>query len=59
VFTRQLEDFTRAVRTGVAPLVSAADGRRAVALVERAYEVRTPLRRPWDWPEASEASDAG
>lgn len=52
VFLRQLADFVHAVRTGSAPAVPLADGRRAVALVEQAYAVRTPLRRPWDWPEA-------
>jgi hypothetical protein len=24
--------------------------------VERAYAVREPLRRPWDWPEALAAA---
>lgn len=52
VFLRQLADFVRAVRTGSAPTVTLADGRRAVALVEQAYSLRAPLRRAWDWPEA-------
>jgi predicted dehydrogenase len=52
VFARQLADFAHAVRTGGEPLVSVADGRRAVDLVGRSYAVRTPLRRAWDWPEA-------
>jgi len=52
VFLRQLADFVHAVRTGSPPAVSLADERRAVELVERAYAVRAPLRRPWDWPEA-------
>jgi predicted dehydrogenase len=52
VFLRQLTDFVHAVRTGSAPAVSLSDGRRAVELVERAYAVRVPLRRAWDWPEA-------
>jgi predicted dehydrogenase len=52
VFVRQLIDFVQAVRTGSPPAVSLADGRRAVELVERAYALRTPLRRAWDWPEA-------
>jgi predicted dehydrogenase len=52
VFLRQLADFVHAVRSGSPPAVSLEDGRGAVALVERAYAVRTPLRRAWDWPEA-------
>jgi predicted dehydrogenase len=51
VFVRQLADFARAVRSGGLPLVSVAEGRRVVELVERCYAVRTPLRRAWDWPE--------
>jgi predicted dehydrogenase len=52
VFGRQLSDFVRAVRLGEEPLVPIREGRRVVDLVERCYAVRTPLRRPWDWPEA-------
>jgi predicted dehydrogenase len=52
VFVRQLTDFAHAVHTGSPPAVSLADGRRVVELVERAYAVREPLRRAWDWPEA-------
>jgi predicted dehydrogenase len=51
VFQRQLRDFAAAVRQGTSPLVPLEEGRRAVELVERAYAVREPLRRPWDWPE--------
>jgi predicted dehydrogenase len=56
VFLRQLADFAAAVRSGTPPLVPAGQGRRAVELVERAYAVREPLRRPWDWPEALAAA---
>jgi len=52
VFGRQLRDFADAVRSGTEPLVTLADGRRAVTFVEACYGVRTPLRHPWDWPEA-------
>lgn len=52
VFGRQLENFADAVRTRCEPLVTLADGRRAVAIVEACYEARVPLRRPWDWPDA-------
>jgi predicted dehydrogenase len=52
VFVRQLADFARAVRSGTEPLVPVADGRRTVAVVERCYAIRAPLRRAWDWPES-------
>jgi predicted dehydrogenase len=52
VFGRQLGDFVAAIRTGREPLVTLAQGRRPVEIVERCYELRGPLRRPWDWPEA-------
>ena len=52
VFGRQLADVVRAIRGGPPPLVGGTDGRRAVALVESCYARRTPLRRPWDFPEA-------
>ena len=52
VFGQQLQDFARAARSGTEPLVTLADGRRAVAFVEACYAARTPLRHPWDWPEA-------
>jgi predicted dehydrogenase len=55
VFDRQLADFISAVRGGVAPLVSGAEARRAVALVEGCYARRAPLRFPWSWPEARAA----
>lgn len=56
VFRRQLEAFASAIRTGSGPVVSLADGRRAVALVETCYSMREPLRRPWDWPDALAAA---
>ena len=52
VFGRQLADFVHAIRTGAEPLVSLAEGRRAVALVEASYARREGLRRAWDWPES-------
>ena len=52
VFLRQLSDFVAAIRGGGDPLVPLKQGRRPVELAEHCYSVRTPLRRPWDWPEA-------
>jgi predicted dehydrogenase len=55
VFGRQIADFATAVRSGRPPAVSAAEGRRVVALAESCYAVRQPLRLPWDYPEAYQA----
>ena len=52
VFGRQLADVVSAIRGGPPPLASGPDGRRAVAVVEACYARRTPLRQPWDFPEA-------
>jgi predicted dehydrogenase len=52
VFARQLDDVVGAIRGRRPPLVGAADGRRAVAIVEACYAARTPLRLPWNYPEA-------
>jgi predicted dehydrogenase len=58
VFARQLANVVEAVRTRRPPLVGGVDGRRAVELVERCYGRRTPLRRPWDYPEAYQSLTA-
>src|SRR5678815_1581649 len=52
VFARQLDDVVAAIRGTRPPLVGGVDGRRAVAIVEACYGVRTPLRQPWNYPEA-------
>jgi predicted dehydrogenase len=52
VFGRQLAAFARAVRGDASGIVSGAEGRRAVALVEACYAARQPWRMPWDYPEA-------
>ena len=52
VFARQLVDVVGAIREGRDPLVGGRDGRAVVALVEECYAARTPLRFPWDYPEA-------
>ncbi|HEX6104578.1 MAG TPA: Gfo/Idh/MocA family oxidoreductase, partial [Gemmatimonadales bacterium] len=52
VFGRQLADFVAASRGEGEPTVTGEEGRRVVALAERCYAVRRPLRMPWDYPEA-------
>ena len=47
IFRRQLADFVEAVRTGREPLVSGAEGRRAVALMEACRACRQPLDLAW------------
>jgi predicted dehydrogenase len=52
VFSRQLAEFVRAVRSEPSAIVTGAEGRRVVALAEACYAVRRPWRMPWDYPEA-------
>lgn len=59
VFTRQLADVAAAIRERREPLVTGAEGRRAVGLVEACYAARQPLRRPWDFPESYAMSRGG
>ncbi len=46
-FQRQLEDFVRAIQTGSEPRVSGDQGLESVALMERCYQMTTPLPEPW------------
>jgi predicted dehydrogenase len=59
VFRRQLEGFVDAIEKAGRPLVSLDEGRRVVELVEACYAARRPLRRAWDWPEATAAIGGG
>ena len=52
VFTRQLRGFVTAIDECRAPLVDGEAGQRVVAVVERCYAMKQPLRRPWDYPES-------
>jgi predicted dehydrogenase len=47
VFRRQLADFVNAVHTKAPPLVTGAEARRAVALMEACRARRQPLDLPW------------
>lgn len=58
VFARQVADFIAAIEGHHPPLVGGAEGRRVVALVETCYQLRRPLRRPWDFPEAYDAIES-
>jgi predicted dehydrogenase len=59
VFARQVADFIAAIEGERDPLVDGRQGRRVVELVERCYERRQPLRRPWDFPEAYASIEPG
>jgi predicted dehydrogenase len=43
----QLEDFVRAVRTRSPPKVTADSAITSLAIIERAYAVRTAMKQPW------------
>lgn len=47
-FRRQLEDFATAVQEGREPLVTGAEARRSMALIEACYAARAPLDLPWE-----------
>lgn len=47
IFRRQLAEFVSAIREGREPLVSGAEARRAVALMEQCRNSRQPLALPW------------
>ncbi len=57
-FRRQLDDFADAVREGREPAVTAADGRRTIAMLEACYGAREALSFPWETP-APVAARAG
>ncbi|MFA7095906.1 MAG: Gfo/Idh/MocA family oxidoreductase [Gammaproteobacteria bacterium] len=46
----QMDDFLDAVRTGREPVVSGAEGMRAIALMEAGQHNRRPLVQPWMLP---------
>ena len=46
-FSLQIEDFATAIRLGTRPRVTGREGLASVALIERCYQSRTPLREPW------------
>ncbi len=48
LFEYQFAGFVDSIRNGAEPLVSGADARRAVALIEAAHACRKPLLFPWD-----------
>jgi len=43
----QIEDFARAVRTRGTPKVTAESATMSLAIIERAYAARTPMKQPW------------
>jgi predicted dehydrogenase len=47
MITASLHDWLDAIRHGREPLVSGAEGRRSVALIEACYRDRQPLVYPW------------
>jgi predicted dehydrogenase len=47
MIVRQLENWVASLKTGVPALVSGAEGRRVVDLIERCYQKRQPLVFPW------------
>jgi predicted dehydrogenase len=46
-FRVQLEDFVRAIRHGVEPLVNGEQGWASVAFMEQCYRLATHLQEPW------------
>lgn len=46
-FQDQLEDFVRAIRSGIEPRVNGEEGSRSVALIERCYGIATRIEEPW------------
>ncbi len=52
---RQMENFVDAVLTGRPPLITGAEGRRSVEVIESCYAMRRPWRHPWDPAEPGPA----
>lgn len=46
-YRAQLDDFIDAVRERRAPFVTAESALQALALIEKAYAIRTPMPQPW------------
>lgn len=42
------EDFLTAIKTGRQPVISGAEAKGAIALIEACYKTRRPLIQPWD-----------
>jgi predicted dehydrogenase len=57
-FRLQLEDFLGAVRDGRPVAVPGTEGRRSVDLIERCYQQRRRLDRPWDRIEGCPAQES-
>jgi predicted dehydrogenase len=48
LFTPQLEQFVRAIRTGEPPAVSGVDAQRSIELLAACYAAREPWTHEWD-----------
>jgi predicted dehydrogenase len=46
-FERQLDNFVHAIRTGTSPKVDGEQGAKSVAIMERCYNIATPIDEPW------------
>ena len=46
-YRAQLDDFIDAIRARRAPFVTAESSLRALAVIEAAYAIRTPMAQPW------------
>jgi predicted dehydrogenase len=57
-FLRSLDDFAGAIAEGRETAVPAAEGRRAVALIESCYARSRPLVLPWHHPPQLDGGDA-
>ncbi len=68
-FKIQLEDFIRAIQSGTEPKITGEQGSASIAVMEKCYEIATPMDEPWvdvllPWlkaalpPESSESAGA-
>ncbi|NNM74082.1 NAD-dependent epimerase/dehydratase family protein [Enterovirga aerilata] len=55
LFDAEIRDFRASIETGAAQGVPGREGLAAVALVEAAYRIRTPLALPWAEPRRADA----
>ena len=44
---RHMQDFLSAIRTRGTPKVTAESATMSLAIIERAYAARTPMKQPW------------
>ena len=58
MFERELADWLCAIRAGGEPFVSGASAMPVVALAERCYRKRRPLRQPWHDPAQPQGDGA-